>query len=143
MELGKIMGVSQQTINKYETGKTEPDFHMLKTLAEFFHTSIDYLVGYTDNPNSYRVVSDVPALNDSLFSPYRRDKMKKGMTASAQLLREIPAIESPGLFNTTPKECHHLAMYRKLTAQMQIHLDSLLECIAPDNSYTDFRKPDR
>lgn len=46
-QLAEILGVSQQSINKYENHKVEPDIYMLMKMADFFETSIDYLVGYT------------------------------------------------------------------------------------------------
>jgi len=138
--LAQIMGVSQQSINKYETGKTQPDFHMLMAFAEFFHTSIDYLIGYTENPDSYRVVADILNGDEAHLSPYIIDKMKKTRTSSSQLLRETSASESPGIFDTTPKERYHLSMYRKLTPTMQQTLDAFLENIAPDDSYVEFMK---
>lgn len=38
--------LSQQSIYKYENGLAEPDFATLKQFANFFHTTIDYLIGY-------------------------------------------------------------------------------------------------
>lgn len=139
-EFGRAIGVSQQSINKYETGRTEPDFRTVMAFAEFFHTSVDYLIGYTDNPDTHRIVTDLTDSEHTLLSPYILDKMKKGKPSSLQSLHESPSYEAPGLFDTTPKERHHLTMYRKLTPGMQFYLDSFLECIAPDNSYTAFRK---
>jgi len=46
--LAEAIGVSQQSINKYENHNIEPDIETLKRLADYFRTSIDYLVGYTD-----------------------------------------------------------------------------------------------
>lgn len=46
--LPKELGPTQQKIHAYETGSHEPDIEMLKALANFFGTSIDYLVGNTD-----------------------------------------------------------------------------------------------
>lgn len=46
--LAEIIGITQQAINKYENSSTEPDIENLTKLAEFFDTSIDYLVGATD-----------------------------------------------------------------------------------------------
>lgn len=48
-QLADVIGVSQQSINKYENHNIEPDIETLKTMAKFFNTSIDYLVGYGDN----------------------------------------------------------------------------------------------
>ena len=42
------IGSNQQSIYRYENGFYEPDITTLKLLADFFETSIDYLVGSTD-----------------------------------------------------------------------------------------------
>ncbi len=42
------IGSNQQSIYRYENGLYEPDITTLKLLADFFETSIDYLVGSTD-----------------------------------------------------------------------------------------------
>ncbi len=47
-KLADEFGISQQSINQYENHDTEPDLAMLKKMADFFDTSIDYIVGYTD-----------------------------------------------------------------------------------------------
>ena len=41
------LNVSQASISKYEKGLAEPDIPMLCTIAEFFHVSVDYLIGRT------------------------------------------------------------------------------------------------
>lgn len=43
--LGDVLGVSQQTINLYENHAVEPDIYMLIQMADYFETTIDYLVG--------------------------------------------------------------------------------------------------
>lgn len=45
MALSKLIGVSQQTIGSWETGRTNPDPEMIKVLAEFFGVTTDYLLG--------------------------------------------------------------------------------------------------
>lgn len=47
-QLANIIGISQQSINKYENHSVEPDITTLKNIAGYFSTSIDYLVGYTE-----------------------------------------------------------------------------------------------
>lgn len=46
-KLGDAVGVSQQSINKYENHNIEPDINTLILLADFFNTSVDYLIGYS------------------------------------------------------------------------------------------------
>lgn len=47
-ELAKRFHVSQQSIHKYENDLATPDFRLLIDMAEFFNTSVDYLIGATD-----------------------------------------------------------------------------------------------
>lgn len=49
-KLADILHISQQSIYKYEHDITSPDIDTLKSMATFFDTSIDYIVGYTDYP---------------------------------------------------------------------------------------------
>ncbi len=46
--LAEIIGVSQQSINKYENHNIEPDIQTMIRLADYFRTSVDYLIGHTD-----------------------------------------------------------------------------------------------
>lgn len=46
-KLADILNISQQSIYKYENNISEPDIAMLITIANYFGTSIDYLVGNT------------------------------------------------------------------------------------------------
>lgn len=47
-ELAKILGVSQRVISNWERGEREPDFEMLEKIANFFHVSFDYLLGFAN-----------------------------------------------------------------------------------------------
>ena len=49
-KLATDLCTSQNTISRYETGEREPGIVELIQLADYFHVSIDYLVGRTDNP---------------------------------------------------------------------------------------------
>ena len=44
--VAEAIGVSQQSINKYENHNIEPDIETLIRLAQFFHCTVDHLVGY-------------------------------------------------------------------------------------------------
>lgn len=51
--------LTQQSIYKYENGLAEPDIQTLIQLADYFNTSVDYLIGHTpkENPNTLQYVS--------------------------------------------------------------------------------------
>lgn len=46
--LAEAIFVTQPSINKYENHNTEPEIEILKRLADYFDTTIDYLVGHSD-----------------------------------------------------------------------------------------------
>jgi len=47
-KLAEQIGTNQQSIHRYEHGFYEPDIRTLKLLANFFETSVDYLVSNTE-----------------------------------------------------------------------------------------------
>lgn len=53
-ELVKILGCTQQTYSRYETGEITIDIFNLIKLADFYNTSCDYLLGITDISKPYR-----------------------------------------------------------------------------------------
>jgi len=46
-KLADAIGSTQQSIHRYENGDYEPDIQTMSMLADYFNTSIDYLVGRT------------------------------------------------------------------------------------------------
>ncbi len=48
-QVAKILGMSQTGYSKYETGENDIPTHVLIKLADFYDTSIDYLLERTDN----------------------------------------------------------------------------------------------
>lgn len=52
-ELAKILDVDQSTYSDYENGETNISINSLIKLAQFYETSIDYMVGKTDEKEPY------------------------------------------------------------------------------------------
>ncbi len=50
-ELAEHLNIKQNTYSQYENGKREIPLDTLCKLADYYNTSIDYLIGRTDNPN--------------------------------------------------------------------------------------------
>lgn len=50
-KLAKIIGMSQTGYSKYETGENDIPTNILIFLADFYNTTIDYILGRTDNPD--------------------------------------------------------------------------------------------
>ena len=47
-QLAKILGMSQTGYSKYETGENDVPTQILIKLADFYDTSVDYILGRTD-----------------------------------------------------------------------------------------------
>ncbi len=52
-KLAKILGMSQTGYSKYETGENDVPTSILIRLAEFHDTSVDYILGLTDEKRAY------------------------------------------------------------------------------------------
>ncbi len=50
-DVAKLLGISQQYYSEYEKGKRTIPIQHLITLAKFYETSIDYIVGLTNENN--------------------------------------------------------------------------------------------
>lgn len=68
ISLGMKLNVSQKMISAYENGKNEPSIDLLMRMADIFHASIDYIVGYSENRYPEYQIS-----GSSLSSPSKKD----------------------------------------------------------------------
>lgn len=85
-QLADVIGVSQQSINKYENHMIEPDISTLMALADFFNTSVDYLIGHTEIDHIIESVQHYDLNSDEilLIDGYR--KLVKEEKESIQLI---------------------------------------------------------
>lgn len=82
-ELSKLSGVSFPTISRYENGlRDEPKLTILKTLANYFDVTIDYLVGDTDVKDKNFTPSEIARL----FSELEDDDDRKILMDLAKTL---------------------------------------------------------
>ena len=52
-EVAELLQIHQTTYSDYELGNVNIPVEALKQLADFYQTSIDYLVDHTDDPRPY------------------------------------------------------------------------------------------
>lgn len=57
LKVSMDLGISQELISKYETGKSTPSFDILIKMSNYFKCSIDYLCDLTDDPTPIDVLS--------------------------------------------------------------------------------------
>lgn len=52
-QIGQILNMSQTGYSQYEIGKNDIPTRILIALANYYNTSVDYLLGLTDDPKPY------------------------------------------------------------------------------------------
>ncbi len=53
-KIAKMLGMSQTGYSKYETGENDVPTAILIKLAQFYGTSVDYILGLTDEKKPYK-----------------------------------------------------------------------------------------
>lgn len=73
-QLADVISVSQQSINKYENHNIEPDIDTLIKMADYFETSVDYIVGHSKIRRKIEIVNsyDLNAEEAKLVEDYRK-----------------------------------------------------------------------
>lgn len=81
--LALAIGVSQQSINKYENHNIEPDIETLIRIADYFNTSVDFVIGHSSIRNINSVDSgNLSEAEQILIENYRtlNDKQKNAVS---------------------------------------------------------------
>ncbi len=91
-DLADLIGSTQPTIHKYETGANQPDIQTLGLLADVFETSVDYLVEHTDVPHKIEPVEpfQLNAEEAALMEEYRAlpPRKREGVAFLLRLLQD-------------------------------------------------------
>lgn len=124
-QIADELGISRQTYSNYELGKREANYETLRRLADYFHVSIDTLLGATPEPelpSNAISVAQVP-----LIPVYGR------IAAGAPILaaEEIIGYE-PGEGIKNPEEYYYLA----------VRGDSMINAGIPNGSLVLLHKQD-
>ena len=86
--LGMVLNVSQKMISSYETGKNQPNIDMLKKMASYFGTSVDYLIGHTNirQPLDKLLESSLTPREGEILNLFRTLPEEKKLIAIGMLL---------------------------------------------------------
>jgi len=77
-QLADVIGLSQQSVNKYENHSIEPDIATLIKMADYFGVTVDYLIGHTNEREAEgRGITDEEF---SIISYYRKLTIKEKET---------------------------------------------------------------
>jgi len=67
-ELGAAVGLGATTVANYESGRNKPSIPVLHAMADIFHVSVDYLIGYSDV--KYPYFSEIRDEDESFIRMY-------------------------------------------------------------------------
>ena len=88
-ELAEKLGISRQTLSKYETGESLPDIEKCKRIAEVFSVSMDDLINYERN-NKNNLGLNVPPKGKHIFGMVKvGDKGQIVIPAEARKIFDI------------------------------------------------------
>lgn len=93
-QLAKIVNVDQTAVSKWELGKSFPDMGIAIELADYFHVSVDSLLGRPDESQNESAFKDALKLSDIEFALYGEvreldDEDIAELLRNAQRMREL------------------------------------------------------
>ncbi len=93
-QAGKILEITRQQYQLYESGKREIPFHCAVRLADFYGVSLDYIAGRTNNKKGLNR-SELPEKETDLINKFRSlsDERKGKISERMDVLREEQAAE--------------------------------------------------
>ena len=104
-QLAQVIGIAQPTLSGWETGRTQIDYDNLIKLANFFETSIDYLLGQTPD-----LASIVPVQCIDLNTSYIDKAFAKiNAERTAQLAGKLLALGDAEKIELTLEVLEHLS----------------------------------
>lgn len=107
-KLADALRINRTTYTNYELGKTEPSIRMLIAIAHALNTTVDYLVGFSDNTfdveesnfNNLRAV----AQERERYSADRMDKLNDDEQLLVIKYRNLPKQKKNSVFRLIERE---------------------------------------
>lgn len=104
-ELANALGVTNQAVSKWESGKCAPDIQLLPDIAEYFNISIDELFGLSVNSDIPTKIQspketsskldtaiDVASKKGYISSSILQFKLRIGCDESRKLIRDMESL---------------------------------------------------
>ena len=94
-ELAMQINTTRQSIGQWKNGDTVPNIIMLKSIAEFFNVSADYLLGLTENTSTN--ISEIGISNKTGFS--KSDLLEKFEELKENNIKLINLYQTDSIYN--------------------------------------------
>ena len=110
-------GISQSTVGMWESGKREPNFATIQKIADFFETSIDYILGND-------TISAV--CNENMFSERLKTLRKNASLTQTEIAKNLKISQQAYANYETGKRHPDQEMLKKIADFFDVSVDYLL-----------------
>lgn len=89
-QLALAIGVAQNTLSQYENGKRAPDFDTMARISDYFHVSVDYLLGRDEEKLPTAISEEQDSIDEELMKYVRlmTPDQKQMLLAQMRVLSE-------------------------------------------------------
>ena len=115
-KLAEFLGVSFQSVSKWERGNVMPDITMLPAIASFFHVSTDVLLGMS----KYESESNIQRYIDTYYKLWQQRQFSEVYETMKQAVREYP-----GEFRLLVRYMNTLILQSSMQADHEQHREEI------------------
>lgn len=111
-ELGQKIGMANNTLSQYETGKREPKIETWNKLAEYFNVPTSYLMGLSDDVNGWKEWAEntgysVKQIKDEIQRLIKTKRLDSSADIQYQIGQAVKSLDSSS-YSTTQGVQHEL-----------------------------------
>ena len=111
-ELGQKVGMANNTLSQYETGKREPKLETWNKLAEYFNVPTSYLMGLSDDVNGWKEWAEntgysVKQIKDEIQRLIKTKRLDSSADIQYQIDQAVKSLDSSS-YSTTQGVQHEL-----------------------------------
>ena len=111
-ELGQKVGMANNTLSQYETGKREPKLETWNKLAEYFNVPASYLMGLSDDVNGWKEWAEntgysVKQIKDEIKRLVQTKRLDSSTNIQHQIDQAVKSLDSAS-YSTTQGVQHEL-----------------------------------
>lgn len=111
-QVADAVGVGNNTISRYETGKREPKLETWNKLAEYFNVPTSYLMGLSDDVNGWKEWAEntgysVKQIKDEIQRLIKTKRLDSSANIQYQINQAVKSLDSSS-YSTTQGVQHEL-----------------------------------